>query len=253
MDIYGYRIVAAVEQVRHLRKLLGKELEADTAALSPSHGGDPPNYSTLTLNIIHSLAEELQLESTKNQISTLLRHSFLRYPASSFLSELQQLIVRIEEDLRKRNFAFVQSGWDAYYEQPDAFGLGSKFKECRMDIQRAGNCLALQEGTACVFHLMRAMEVTVRKLSKRLRLPVTSKTTWRMLTGAMDGKISAMPDNTVVQKRKKNKWEEARTNLHHVGSVWRNNTMHPATSYTPIQAREVFNAVRVFMNALADL
>jgi aspartate aminotransferase-like enzyme len=140
-----------------------------------------------------------------------------------------------------------------HYNQSDAFGLGSKFKECHEDIRRAGSCLALQEGTACIFHLMRAMEVAVRKLSRRLNIEVTAKTTWRVLTGAMDGKIKAMPDTTEAQKRKKNKWEEARANLHHVGSVWRNNTMHPATSYTPSEARDVFNAVRIFMRALAEL
>ena len=47
--------------------------------------------------------------------------------------------------------------------------------------------------------------------------------------------------------------EAARANLHHVGSVWRNNTMHPAGSYTQSQALDVFNAVRVFMSGLAAL
>jgi len=62
-----------------------------------------------------------------------------------------------------------------------------------------------------------------------------------------------MPDATERQNRKKNDWEAARANLHHVGSVWRNKTMHPNTSYTQSQARDVFNATRVFMGGLCDL
>jgi hypothetical protein len=62
-----------------------------------------------------------------------------------------------------------------------------------------------------------------------------------------------MPANADAQKRKKNNWESARINLHHVGSVWQNNTMHPAASYTRSEAKDVFNATRVFMNSLCDL
>jgi hypothetical protein len=57
-------------------------------------------------------------------------------------------------------------------------------------------------------------------------------------------KIKQMPDATKAQKRKKDDWEAARVNLHHVGSVWRNNTMHPAASYTQSEGRDVFNATR---------
>jgi hypothetical protein len=73
------------------------------------------------------------------------------------------------------------------------------------------------------------------------------------MTGNMDPKIKAMPETTERQKRKKNDWEAARANLHHVGSVWRNNTMHPAAFYTTPQAFDILNAVRVFMNGLCDL
>jgi hypothetical protein len=97
------------------------------------------------------------------------------------------------------------------------------------------------------------MEVAVRQLGKRMNLTITPKDTWRRITGNMDEKIKRMPDATDRQKRKKNAWEEARINLHHVGSVWRNRTMHLATSYTQSQAHDIINAVRVFMNALSAL
>ena len=65
--------------------------------------------------------------------------------------------------------------------------------------------------------------------------------------------VSGRPHATNAQKRKKNDWEEARVNLAHIGSVWRNNTMHPAKSYTVEQAADVLDAVRVFMASLARL
>jgi hypothetical protein len=142
-----------------------------------------------------------------------------------------------------------------FYGQRALFGevVAKKFKNAPDDIESAGNCLALQQPTACVFHLMRAMEVAVRQLGKRLKVTITPQTTWRQMTNLMDHKIKAMAEATTVQKRKKNRWEESRANLHHIGSVWRNNTMHPATSYTRSQAHDIMSAVQVFMTGLCDL
>jgi hypothetical protein len=168
---------------------------------------------------------------------------------------ITHFISSLQDELKRQYFFHVPEQDVPFYgkEQPFGEAVTKKFKEAAEDIERAGNCLALQQPTACVFHLMRAMEVVVRKLSRRLNVTITPQTTWRQMTGAMDIKIKAMPEKTEHEKRKKNDWEEARANLHHVGSVWRNNTMHPATSYTQSQARDVFSAVRVFMAGLADL
>jgi hypothetical protein len=142
-----------------------------------------------------------------------------------------------------------------FYDQPQLFGpsVAAKFKASAADIKNAGNCIALQQPDACVFHLMKAMEVAVRQLSRRLGVTITPQTTWRQLIGNMDAKIKMMQETTARQNRKKNDWEAARANLHQVGSVWRNNTMHPATSYTRGQARDVFDAVRIFMSGLSAL
>ncbi len=162
---------------------------------------------------------------------------------------------RIIDELQSEYYFQVDREEVRFYEMGALFGdeVAKKFKNASSDIKNAGNCLALQQPTACVFHLMRAMEVAVRVLSKRLGVTIAPQTPWRKMTGDMDTKICAKPDSTDKQKRKKNDWEAARANLHHVGSVWRNNTMHPAASYTRGQARDVFDATRVFMVSLCDL
>lgn len=165
------------------------------------------------------------------------------------------LLSRVQDDLQQQFFFHLTPQDVRFYGQKTLFGetVAKKFKEAADDIERAGDCFALQQPTACIFHLMRAMEVAVRQLSKRLKVTITPQTTWRQMTGNMDQKIRVMPDATQPKKQKKNDWEAARANLHHVGAVWRNNTMHPATSYTQSQALDVINAVRVFMSGLAVL
>jgi hypothetical protein len=126
---------------------------------------------------------------------------------------------RIKDELASQNFLRVRPDYVPFYGRKDLFGaiVTKKFKNAASDIEQAGNCLALQQGTACVFHLMRAMEVAVRQLSQRLKVTITPQTTWRQMTGMMDHKIKNLPDNTDRLKRKKNDWEAARANLHQVG------------------------------------
>jgi hypothetical protein len=176
-------------------------------------------------------------------------------PRLGISQAINHLLSRVKDDLSLQNFYRITPEDLQFYGRPHLFGeaVAKKFKGASMDIQNAGNCLALGQGTACVFHLMRAMELAVRQLSARLKVTIKPQTTWRLMTGQMDDKIKKMPETTERLKRKKNDWEAARANLHHVGSAWRNNTMHPATSYTQSQARDVLNAVRVFMGALAKL
>jgi len=168
-------------------------------------------------------------------------------PFAKLAQRCDHLRNRILDELENEYFFQVDRSEVQLYKKRGLFGtrVTKKFNAALDDIVNAGNCLAVQQPTACVFHLMRAMEVAVRKLSKRLNITITPQTTWRQMTNEMDTKIRAMPANTDAQRRKKNNWEAARINLHHVGSVWRNNTMHPAASYTRSEARHVFNATRV--------
>jgi hypothetical protein len=173
-------------------------------------------------------------------------------PRNALAQAISELVSRAQDELRQQFYFHLDQQDVRHYGQKAPFGepVAKKFKQAVEDIERAGSCLALQQPTASVFHLMRAMEMAVRHLAKRMNVTITPQSTWRQMTGQMDHKIKAMPEATSRQKDKKNDWEEARANLHHVGSVWRNNTMHPATTYTRSQAHDVFNSVRVFMSSL---
>jgi hypothetical protein len=182
-------------------------------------------------------------------------HALVKMDFNDLKSRAEHLRNRLYDELKNEYYLQVDRSEVRFYDQDHLFGekVSARFKAAAADIKNAGNCLALQQPDACVFHLMRAMEVVVRDLARRLKMTITPQTTWRQLTGNMDVKIRAMPEATNAQKHKKNEWEANRANLHHVGSVWRNTTMHPATSYTRAQARDVFDAVRVFMTRLCEL
>ena len=61
------------------------------------------------------------------------------------------------------------------------------------DIEHAGTCLALDEATACVMHLMRALEVALNAVGLGIGLPdalVQAKTSWEHLLTQMKAKIA---------------------------------------------------------------
>ena len=122
-----------------------------------------------------------------------------------------------------------------------------KFPSSAEDVSEAAKCLALDLNTACVFHLMRAMEQTLKHLATALGIPNVEKE-WGKLLWDIDGKIKSMPLG-----KDRDCWSESRANLYHVKQAWRNSTMHPKQTYTNTQARDVFNAVRAFMQQLATL
>ncbi len=258
LSLYAWRVVALYQQIEATKVGLMRTVGQYPGATAPhieTNSDNGMNPESLLINVASSLAEEIGMESTRHQINTIIRMGMMNAPYSEFDSALDQLAVRIQEDLRTKPFFFVNPTKAGLWGKDNLFGekVSKKFKGCAVEIRSAGNCLALNEPTASIFHLMRAMESAVQTLAKRLKMTINAQTPWKVITGGMDGKIKNMPDKTPSLKKKKDDWEAARTNLHLVGSVWRNKTMHPAESYTASQAADVFNAVRVFMTALAEL
>jgi len=130
----------------------------------------------------------------------------------------------------------------------------AQFPRAIPDIEEAGKCLALERGTACVFHLMRVMELGLQDFATVLGVPrgIMEKP-WGSILGNVDKAIAGLPSTSPAEKAYRNDCSEAAVHLRHVKDAWRNDVMHPRESYTPEQAQEVFVSVRPFMNSLAAL
>lgn len=170
-------------------------------------------------------------------------------------SRIDHLREGVLDELAEKPYFAVPQADSHFYGQAEPFGtdVATTFTVSADEFQQAAKCLSLQQPTACVFHLMRGMESAVKQLAGVLGMTVDSSTTWRQITGSMDPKIKLMPHQTVVEQEKKNSWESARINLHHLGSVLRNNTMHPTSSYSQEEARNIFAASGVVMRTLCKL
>ena len=222
--------------------------------------------------------DQQQLLDTRQRVSRALDYVIQACIQSSLAGRLDSEIERFQDNIRTEDLKKLAGRCDHlkqrlldelkrefylnvarenvhHYAQRAPFGdrVARKFRGAVNEFEQAARCLAVQQPTASVFHLMRGMEVAVKSLARKLSMSISPQTTWRQLTGSMDHRIASLPEQTDREKRTKTSWGQAGINLHHVGSVIRNQTMHPASVYTQAQAKETFNAVGVFMRALCDL
>jgi hypothetical protein len=176
-----------------------------------------------------------------------------------YVEDLLNDILHIKNDflyrLSERTFYSIPADLLAYYGKPQLFGdrVAKKFKAAGDDIERAGNCLALGEPTACVLHLNRAMEIALQRLAKKLHITPLATDNMGSILGKMTDPIKNLPDRTEAQKRKKEKWAECRTNLYHVKMAWRDPGSHGKQSYDDKQGRDILKRVGDFMQQLATL
>jgi hypothetical protein len=164
------------------------------------------------------------------------------------------LVLRIKDELNSEYYFHLDQRDVSFYLTKEPFGqaVSHKFALACEDIEEAGKCLALQQSTACVFHLMRAMEVVVKRLGKRLKVKNVEKE-WGKILSDIGNAISQMPKGTERERKKRNNWSEAHVNLYHVKQAWRNDTMHPKQTYTRDEALKVYEATRTFISHLAEL
>ncbi|MFZ2155654.1 MAG: hypothetical protein WAV72_05980 [Bradyrhizobium sp.] len=171
------------------------------------------------------------------------------YELINILGLVTDLRNRIQDELPAHKMYYVRPELVGYYEAKDQFGdqVTDRFPASIPDIENAGKCIALGQDTASVFHLMRAMESAVGELCTSLQIPNPDRE-WGKLLSDLHAKIGTMPKG-----KERDAWSACHANLYHVKQAWRNNTMHPISTYSPEQSKEIFQCVRVFMDQLATL
>ena len=163
---------------------------------------------------------------------------------------------RLKDDLSQTMLYAVQPEATKYFE-PTPFGdaVATAFKSSSRDIGDAGKCLALGQGTACVFHLMRVMEVGLRSLGKSLNNPDLNpkrNPSWEAILKKCDDELAKHLKDRSPEWRSDDLFNsKAIANLRAVKNAWRNPTMHVEINYEPGEAEDVFNAARGFMRHLS--
>ena len=141
------------------------------------------------------------------------------------------------------------------YRKINPFGIRvtERFPSSILDIEEASKCLALERGTACVFHLGRATERVMHEWLGILKVAFPPDRSWQATLNEVNRAVDSMPTATEPERTRKSEMHQAATNLYNVKHAWRNNVMHPRESYTPEEAEEVYGAAKSLLRHLAKL
>jgi hypothetical protein len=168
--------------------------------------------------------------------------------------EFFQLYRNLDREISSRIFYYIPQERSVYCDPTEPlFGLQvyERFKKAITDIEEAGKCLSFGRGTACVYHLMRVMELGLKSLGKGLDIQYAPS--WESYLKQIESNITTKhPQKKRSWKKMEAFYRDAAGDLQMVKISWRNPTMHIVRSYTPEEAEDVFRSVRTFMQRLSE-
>ena len=164
---------------------------------------------------------------------------------------LDQIYSRFFDEAANLPLFYVHQEALKYYNKTDLFGEEFKtgFPTANAEIIEAGNCFAFDRFTACVFHLMRSLEVALKALFRELGLPpltTAGAQNWNGILREIKDKLDtnkAIPDHAF--------YESAYAFLAAAKNPMRNATMHVDVIYDEASATTLFDAVGAFMRHIA--
>jgi hypothetical protein len=181
---------------------------------------------------------------TASTAVSLTRVGGLRVAVDHF----RTLRVGMIAELKSYHFYYVPARSVGYYDKSQfSARVYKKFPGAVIDMQEAGKCFALGRNMACVIHLMRVLEVGLKKIHRKCKVKKVNPNWDVMLTD-----LGKYVDNLPRPKRREQiKLRSVLVWLAAVKDAWRNKTMHVERDYSEIEAKVIFGAVVQFMDALS--
>jgi hypothetical protein len=168
-----------------------------------------------------------------------------------FGRRLQTISNILHSEIEARTFFHMPAEQATFYDQKELFGpeVNAKFPSIQFDMVEAGNCYAMGRGTACVFHLMRIMEVGVQQFGTKLGVTLADEKNWQNILDETNKAIKTFP----AKAGSTIEMSQAAANLYSVKLAWRNEVMHPNDTYTLEEAEDILRQVKLFMRQLATI
>lgn len=165
---------------------------------------------------------------------------------------ITDLFSRISDELELVLCLHVPTELAKHYEADQPYGelVAMAFPSASLDIEEASKCLALSRPTATVFHVMRALEVGLKRLAAALDIPYAPS--WESYLLQINKQLEVKHANK-TPKWKKNLafFRDVAGDLQVIKIAWRNPTMHIVRIYTPEEAGQIFDAAKILMARLA--
>jgi HEPN domain-containing protein len=164
---------------------------------------------------------------------------------------------RLLDELARHLFFMVPVQDRGFFENPL---LTSEAADCfpgaDQELREAGKCFALERYTAAVFHAMRALEVALRALAKRLGVRMKNPNWENVIKDIEDAIRAAYAPTGKKRSAQRRKFLDlcAGLGLHFrfLKDAWRNHTMHARRDYDRNRAEEILQHVRRVIEQMAE-
>jgi hypothetical protein len=168
---------------------------------------------------------------------------------------VDKLSERISDELGLCHLLLLSADERELFGETEPYGtkVRKKFPGAREDLEEAAKCLAVDRGTACVMHLMRAMEMSLHQLAGAVGANFKASDQWDSILNELDKTINGWGYQTKAEVLRKDRFRQVHTNLASVKRAWRHPYMHARFSATPEVAKDIFNAVGGFMRQFAEV
>jgi hypothetical protein len=206
--------------------------------------------------------EEMGLDISAKPLRTLAQ--ILRSDSRGWPREQQgyfrDAVARIRDELSGITLLAIEPARQDYF-QPKAPIFGADFaakfpSQGAFELEEAAKCLALGRSTACVFHLMRLMEIEVLAVARCLNIPdpiQPADRNWGAVLKKVRDGIDAKWTTVAARAASDGEvFDSLYASLDAVKNPWRNATMRPANKYTDDEAEHIFAAVKGFTMKLAS-
>ncbi len=147
-----------------------------------------------------------------------------------------------------------------YYDPPEplfGFDVEAQFVEgVNADIADAGRCIALEQWTAAVFHLMRVLEHGLRQFAQLVEASFPTSIeleNWKNIIDVIEKQIRAIEQQPKSAQTSATLqfYSNAANHFWYFKEASRNHVAHSRATYDEREALRVYNAVKDFMEQLA--
>jgi hypothetical protein len=173
-----YEVVSRIAKLRYQADLAAGSTYSSRRKANEYAIGD----LTASLTAMRAECDKLDLTSTTDlilHIESDVSRTDKEYSSGDLRNHLDTLSAAFASELRRKSCFLIAQEKDKYFQKDDLFGpeVSTAFRSCIDEIRNAGNCYALEQDEATVFHLMRVLERGLDALAKRFVVDF-SHTNW---------------------------------------------------------------------------
>jgi len=187
------------------------------------------------------LSAELGLKVSQQQWEWALKD----LPRTSREFDLLRNVLMTE--LENQLFLFIPWERSSFFEAQTSF---PSFPAATKELVRSGNCFAVAEYTASVFHSMRAVEIALTAVYTCLGLqePATGNKSWGVYCNGIREELAKRGKTWL----RLDEFQEVLTTLVNVKDGWRNKSMHVDAHYSEEDAKRILQAVTFFIEKVSS-